>query len=116
MMEGLTSWVPDLHGSRGQIDGKARGKGEGSGSEHTPREEHDEHTQKLTRYKADCSRTAATGPIESSQGKIGQRAPSNPHRRGKNTLGRVLTTWRRDIKLQGLVQRWMRDAKSNRGW
>ena len=45
MMEGLTSWVPDLHGSRGQIDGKARGKGEGSGSEHTPREEHDEHTQ-----------------------------------------------------------------------
>ena len=45
MMEGLTSWVPDLHGSRGQIDGKSRGKGEGSGSEHTPREEHDEHTQ-----------------------------------------------------------------------
>src|SRR3954470_16446089 len=45
MMEGLTSWVPDLHGSRGQIDGKARGKGEGSGSEHTPRKEHDEHTQ-----------------------------------------------------------------------
>src|SRR3954471_14846056 len=54
--------------------------------------------------------TVATGPIESSQGKLGQRAPSNPHRRGKNTLGRVLTTWRRDVELQGLVQRWMRDA------
>src|SRR3954464_622673 len=48
MMEGLTSWVPDLHGSRGKIDGKARGKGEGSGSEHTPREEHDEHCYGVT--------------------------------------------------------------------
>src|SRR3954469_18515935 len=116
LMEGLTSWVPDLHGSRGQIDGKARGKGEGSGSEHTPREEHDEHTQNSYDTRPIAPERAATGPIESSQGKIGQRAPSNPHRRGKNTLGRVLTTWRQDNELQGLVQRWMRDAKSIRGW
>src|SRR4051794_32612805 len=45
MMEGLTSWVARSSWISWSIDGKARGKGEGSGSEHTPREEHDEHTQ-----------------------------------------------------------------------
>ena len=59
-------------------------------------------TRKTNTIQGRLLSLVATDPIESSQGKIGQRAPVNPKRRGKNTLERVLTSWQRDTDAKAL--------------
>src|SRR3954468_8930577 len=115
MMEGLTSWVPDLHGSRGQIDGKAR--------------EREKVAEVNTHLAKNTMNTRKTHTI---QGRLlpngGHRSDRILARKDRSTcslkstsereehLGEGLDNLETRHELQGLVQRWMRDAKSNRGW